>query len=251
MAQLRSVLLSVEARERERVWLKGQVVGELDDARLVDGVLGEKNVFKRRGHNPNPPPSQRQHLPKRLIFVVDVSSSMANFNADERLDRLCATTLMVMEAFTGLGHKYEYAIVGHSGETAWLPLVAMGSPPSGRAARLGVIRAMIQHSSTCRSGDHTLDAGRRAVLELASEPADDRFVFLVSDANLEGYGCHHGVWHTLLGALLLSRHMLSSLLRRKRPRRSQKRCPWACARGTGYNSHAIAVQEHIQRGIIE
>ena len=33
-----------------------------------------------------------------------------------------------------------------------------------------------------------MDAGRRAVLELASEPADDRFVFLVSDANLEGYG---------------------------------------------------------------
>ena len=51
-----------------------------------------------------------------------------------------------------------------------------------------VIRAMIDHSATCISGDHTLAAGIRAVSEVTASEADDYFVFLVSDANLEGYG---------------------------------------------------------------
>ena len=182
-AQLRVVLLGAEARERERVWLKGKVSGELDDARLVDGALGERNVYKRRGES-TAAASARQKDPKRIVFVVDVSSSMSNFNADERLDRLCATTLMLMESFHGLGHKYEYQVVGHSGSSAWLPLVPMGEPPVGRAGRFNVIKRMYHHSATCRSGDHTLDAGRRAVLEVGLLPADERFVFLISDANL-------------------------------------------------------------------
>ena len=51
-----------------------------------------------------------------MSFVVDVSGSMAYFNGDERLDRLCATVVMLMEALTGLEHKYSYEIVGHSGD---------------------------------------------------------------------------------------------------------------------------------------
>ena len=35
MKQLRVVLESLEAKEREREWLTGQKTGELDDARLV------------------------------------------------------------------------------------------------------------------------------------------------------------------------------------------------------------------------
>ena len=38
-----------EAKEKERTWLKNQLQGELDDARLVDGATGERNVYKRRG----------------------------------------------------------------------------------------------------------------------------------------------------------------------------------------------------------
>jgi hypothetical protein len=57
-----------------------------------------------------------QKLPKRLRFLMDVSSSMSYFNyTDRRLDRMLASTVMVMEAFSGLEHKYAFEIIGHSG----------------------------------------------------------------------------------------------------------------------------------------
>ena len=37
IAQLRAVLMNARDRRRERVWLKGQTDGELDDARLARG----------------------------------------------------------------------------------------------------------------------------------------------------------------------------------------------------------------------
>ena len=75
---------------------------------------------------------------------------------------------MLMEALAGLNHKYEYEIVGHSGETDMYPLVDMGSPPANRAERLAVVKAMIEHSSNCRSGDNTLAAGMRAIRKTIS-----------------------------------------------------------------------------------
>ena len=39
------VLESAEAKEKERVWVKGRTTGEFDDARLIDGVCGEQNVI--------------------------------------------------------------------------------------------------------------------------------------------------------------------------------------------------------------
>lgn len=42
---------------------------------------------------------------------------MAVFNGDGRLDRLCATMVMIMESLCGLEHKYIYEIIGHSGES--------------------------------------------------------------------------------------------------------------------------------------
>ena len=45
---------------------------------------------------------------------------------------------------------------------------------------------MIEHAATCRSGDTTLVAGEDAIEAVVAEPADDYFVFLVSDANLQG-----------------------------------------------------------------
>jgi hypothetical protein len=39
----------MEAKEKERQWLKNQQTGDLDDTRLVDGATGERNVYKRRG----------------------------------------------------------------------------------------------------------------------------------------------------------------------------------------------------------
>ena len=42
--QLRAVFESVEAKEKELVWLKGQTSGEFDDARIVDAAIGERQV---------------------------------------------------------------------------------------------------------------------------------------------------------------------------------------------------------------
>jgi hypothetical protein len=54
--------------------------------------------------------------------------------------------------------------------------------------KLRVVRAMHAHAQQAYSGDMTLESARRAVRELAAEAADERFVVLVSDANLEQYG---------------------------------------------------------------
>ena len=41
--------LDLNAREEERVWVKRQTDGELDDSRLMEGLTGETTVYKRRG----------------------------------------------------------------------------------------------------------------------------------------------------------------------------------------------------------
>ena len=41
--------IDLSAREEERVWLKRQTDGELDDSRLTEGLTGEATVYKRRG----------------------------------------------------------------------------------------------------------------------------------------------------------------------------------------------------------
>ena len=42
-------LTDLAAREEERVWVKRQTDGELDDSRLTEGLTGEATVYKRRG----------------------------------------------------------------------------------------------------------------------------------------------------------------------------------------------------------
>lgn len=39
----------LSAKEEERVWVKRQTDGELDDTRLTEGLTGESTVYKRRG----------------------------------------------------------------------------------------------------------------------------------------------------------------------------------------------------------
>lgn len=38
-----------QAKGKERQWLKHQATGELDDAKIIDGLTGEKTIYKRRG----------------------------------------------------------------------------------------------------------------------------------------------------------------------------------------------------------
>ena len=47
--------------------------------RLVEGITGEKTIYKKRGEEA-PKPGGPHSLPKRLRFVLDVSASMYRFN---------------------------------------------------------------------------------------------------------------------------------------------------------------------------
>jgi len=42
-------VVDLAAKEEERVWIKRQTDGELDDGRLTEGLTGESTVYKRRG----------------------------------------------------------------------------------------------------------------------------------------------------------------------------------------------------------
>jgi hypothetical protein len=53
--------------------------GELDDTKLIEGITGEKSIYKQRGEQ-DPEPGAQQEKPKRLRLVVDVSGSMYRFN---------------------------------------------------------------------------------------------------------------------------------------------------------------------------
>ncbi len=56
--------------------LLGAQAGELDDGKLVDGVTGERLIYKKRGLR-TPKLGMQQVKPKRLMFVCDVSGSMS------------------------------------------------------------------------------------------------------------------------------------------------------------------------------
>merc|ERR1711916_56947 len=107
---------------------------------------------------------------------------------DGRLERSMEAACMLMEAMGGMGHKYQYELVGHSGETPSIPLVRFGAPPANERERLKVMETMHAHAQFCLSGDHTVEAAAAAVDSLAKEDADERFVIVLSDANLDRYG---------------------------------------------------------------
>merc|ERR1719436_1742543 len=133
--ELRVVLEQQEAKDREREWVAHQATGELDDNRLVDGVTGEKLIYRRR-MEPDVPVGHQQKKPKRLAFVMDVSASMYRFNGEDgRLDRMAQSITMVMEALEGFSHKYDWCIVGHSGNGPEIPFVDFGHAPRSRIQR--------------------------------------------------------------------------------------------------------------------
>ena len=94
---------------QERVWLRNQNQGELDDSKLVDGLTGDRwerefwilkymlkhniitmlfrLVFKRRGYADKADDSAEGSgavVKKKLQFVMDVSGSMYRFNGEDR-----------------------------------------------------------------------------------------------------------------------------------------------------------------------
>ena len=164
--QLRVLLASREAKAKERTWQGRQTHGELDEARLVDGMAGERQVYKRRAETP-PQHGAPQTKPKVLRFVLDLSGSMYYFNGhDRRLERCLQTAVMLLEAFAGHEHKYQFSMVGHSGDGPCYPLVEYGRPPADEKERLRMVQKMAAHTQFCSSGDYTLEAARDAIAEV-------------------------------------------------------------------------------------
>ncbi|GCC34041.1 hypothetical protein chiPu_0012514 [Chiloscyllium punctatum] len=178
----------MRAKGKERQWLRHQSIGELDDTKIIDGLTGEKAIYKRRGEL-EPELGSPQQKPKRLRLLVDVSGSMYRFNGlDGRLERSMESVCMVLEAFENYEHKFKYDIVGHSGDGFNIELVRSDKIPRNNKERLQIMKTMHAHSQFCMSGDHTLEGTEHAIQEVAKEEADERFVIVLSDANLERYG---------------------------------------------------------------
>ena len=119
--QLQHLFNEITQRSKERIWLRRQSHGDLDDTRLIDGITGDRLIFKRRGYASEESSSmfhEKQILPHltdhsdheftsmkmNLLFVVDVSASMYRFNGrDGRLERMLEAMLMVLEAMPNSG----------------------------------------------------------------------------------------------------------------------------------------------------
>jgi hypothetical protein len=182
--QLKVHLKDIKRRKEERVWLRRQSTGELDDSRIVDALAGEKDVFKRRGVSAEGAKlnSLEGEQPMSVTLVVDVSASMYRFNSyDGRLERLLEATLMIMEAL-GDDERFKLHIVGHNGDNARIPLVSADTA-NDPATQLRVLETMVAHTQYTFPGDNTLEAMALAL----SAAHEDEVVLVVSDANLRRY----------------------------------------------------------------
>lgn len=45
---LRGIIDSLESQRHEREWAKHQTSGDLDDAKLIESMTGEKNIYRWR-----------------------------------------------------------------------------------------------------------------------------------------------------------------------------------------------------------
>ena len=192
--QLQAMLSQIRVRDGERVWMKHQTDGVWDDSKLVEGITGETTIYKRRVELDDVLPSTAHKnnglaKKKRLLFLLDVSASMYRFNSmDQRLERLLECAIMIMESFKGHESTLEYSIVGHSGSSDRHELVDFAAPPENKKERMRVCQQMTAVSQHCWSGDNTVEAMKKSIEWVKSSVAEDYFVFVVSDANLQQYG---------------------------------------------------------------
>jgi hypothetical protein len=117
------------------------------------------SVYRRRGHVAIPE-GLPQRIPKRMHFVIDCSGSMYRFNSnDKRLDRMIDTVLLVIESLRGFETKFEYSLVGHSGDQCDILLADYGQPPSTTGEKLKILQTLgvccvsIRH---VQADDHTV-----------------------------------------------------------------------------------------------
>ena len=181
--QLRSHLKDLRRRNEERVWLKRQNTGELDDSRLVDALSGEKDVFKRRGNSEESESDiSLRSDPVTINLIVDISASMYRFNGyDSRLERLLEASLMIMEGLRD-DSRFKLFLIGHNGSSAKIPLVDPDTHLD-EATQLRVLECMVANTQYTYAGDNTVEAIRSAVTE--ANTGD--LVLVISDANLKRY----------------------------------------------------------------
>lgn len=160
------------------------------------------------------------------VAVTMRCRSMYRFNGEDgRLNRILDLAVLVMEArarvrarrilhdscvrcaqgFLGFESKFDYCIVGHSGDSDWcgaaglerapvtpgrsIKFVDYGPKPTNRKQRLSILHQMSAHAQFCQSGDNTVEATARAIRDVASLTGDHTgTVIVVSDANLRRYG---------------------------------------------------------------
>ncbi|KAH8982346.1 AAA domain-containing protein [Lactarius hatsudake] len=176
IAQLHDLLEHLAARGEERVWVKRQTDGELDDTRLTEGLTGEAAVYKRRGMA-KPELGRPQVKPKRIRFLFDISASMYRFQHDGRLQRSLETAVMLMESFNVLSRKDKYA---------W-DVLKVGDSVEEVSERWAVAQKMKYITQYTFSGDSTVAAIEKAVDEVAAFDGDDHFVIALTDANFGQY----------------------------------------------------------------
>ncbi|KAK7683695.1 hypothetical protein QCA50_013071 [Cerrena zonata] len=188
IARLHDLFEHLSAKEEERVWVKRQTDGELDDTRLTEGLTGESTVYKRRGMA-KPEIGRPQIKPKRIRFLFDISASMYRFQYDGRLTRSKETAVMLMETFDKLTRKDKYVwdIYGHSGDSPTIPLVEADHPPAEIHERWKVVEKMEMVTQYTFAGDYTVEAIDKAVSDVAKFDADDWFVIAITDANFGRY----------------------------------------------------------------
>nr|XP_018907546.1 PREDICTED: von Willebrand factor A domain-containing protein 8 [Bemisia tabaci] len=186
---LKIILSSLQAKSKEREWSRHQTSGELDDAKLIEGITGEQAIYRRRTE-PQPDIPNIQQKPKRLKLVVDVSASMYRFNGyDGRMIRQMEAVVLVLEALAGHEDRIKVDIVGHSGEDDDIVFFKEDNPPKNNKERLELLKTMHAHSQFCYSGDNTLQAIKNAVTSLAKDKDkwDEAIVVVFSDAHLTRY----------------------------------------------------------------
>ncbi|KAJ7860618.1 AAA domain-containing protein [Mycena olivaceomarginata] len=188
MVSLYDLLEHLAAKEEERVWVKRQTDGELDDSRLTEGLTGEATVYKRRGME-KPELGRPQIKPKRIRFVFDLSASMYRFQYDGRLQRSMETAVMLMETFDRLSRKEKYVwdMYAHSGDGADISLVDALKPPADMKDRWKVVEKMSMIPQYAFAGDYTVEAIEKGVKDVGAFDADDWFVIAITDANFGRY----------------------------------------------------------------
>ncbi len=75
---LKVILNNIQAKGKERQWIRHQTYGDLDDSKIIEGLTGEKNIYRRRAEL-HPELGAPAEKPKHLRLLVDVSGSMYRY----------------------------------------------------------------------------------------------------------------------------------------------------------------------------